>query len=351
MNRQRFLLPALLLLTLARFIMLALHPLSQVEKYTLACSSEPWVWHAGMSPFLPILMKVSTFIFGTSAFGVRFFAPLLILGASVALWRLASGLFDATTASWAVVIFQFTPLVNLASVTFTPATLGIVLSVVLLILLRLALHRHHPWHLYWWCLAIAVSLVICIDWRFGMFIFATLAALLLTERGQRALQKWPVMPILGGCTALILTLYFSWNSERGWLAFRIAPDSTNTSYPGMVLQALLVFSPLLLAAYGWALSQSVLKKPIPYSVAFLYAFSWPLLTLDLLIWPTLPWPQGGLGAWLAPSAILLSHHALTHEPKHPQWKLWSRFLVLTLAGIQSCVLLHGTLVKSWGFEW
>jgi len=351
MNRQRFLLPALLVLTVARMVMLPLHPLSEVESYAVNCAGEPATWHAGMSPLLPVLMMISTAVFGPSAFGVRFFAPLLILAASVVLWRLAAGLFDATTASWAVVVFQFTPLVNLATVAFTPATLGIVFSVLLLSLLRLALHRHHKWHLYWWVLGIALSLIICFDWRFGMFIFSVAGSLLLTERGQRALQKWPVLPVLAGCTALSLALFLAWNSEKQWLAFQIAPATSEASYPGMILQALLVFSPLLLAAFGWALTQCALRKPVPYAIGFLYAFSWPLVTLDLLIWPTVPWPQGGLGAWIAPAAILLAHQALSHETMKLKFRLWARVVVLGLAGVQCCVLLHGGLIRYWGFAW
>ena len=119
MNRQRFLVPALLALTVARLLFLQLHELSAVERYAVHCSQHDDLWQPGMGPLLPLLIKLSTTIFGSHPFGVRLLAPLLILAASWLLWEMVRGMFDATTASWTLVIFHVTPAVNVASVTMT----------------------------------------------------------------------------------------------------------------------------------------------------------------------------------------------------------------------------------------
>jgi hypothetical protein len=351
MNRQRFLIPALVILTLARLLMLVVHPLSEVELHALKCSSQPDIWHQGLGPVLPLLIKVSTSVFGEHEFGVRFFSPLLILGASLALWRLASGLFDETTATWTQVIFQLTPLVNLAAITFTPTTLGMVSSIFIMWLLRLCLHRDHKLHLYWWALGLGLMLTFFIDWRLGALGLSVTGGMALTSRGQRALAKWPVLPILAGCGALAVTLFISWNSEHHWQAFAQQADTHRAGLLSMGIQLLLAFSPLLLTVCGWSLVQSATRRPVIYAVGFLYAYAWPLITLDLLSWHTLPWPQAGLGTWLAPASMLLAHHVLGYDSLPVQQKLWLRATVLLMAGTQSCLIVHGTLPRMMGFSW
>jgi hypothetical protein len=63
MNRQRFLLPALLALTLARLLFLPLHELSEVERHVLNSSQAEGIWQPSMGPVLPFLVKLSTAVF------------------------------------------------------------------------------------------------------------------------------------------------------------------------------------------------------------------------------------------------------------------------------------------------
>jgi len=351
MNRQRFLLPALFLLTVARFLLLSVHELSTVEKHALACALQPDLWHEAMGPILPLMMKLSMMVFGEGTFGVRFFAPLLILGASFLVWELARGLFDPITATWALLIFHVTPAVNVAAITFTPTTLGIASSAAVLLMLRQALHRNHPHHIHWWALGASLMGCFLVDWLFAMLGVSVMMSLFLTHRGQRALMKWPVIPILGGCTAFSITLFLAWNSEHAWKAFDPVPGTFASPILTMTKQALLVLSPLLCGAFVWAFAQSALQRPMSYAVSFLYAFTWPLITLDMLAWSTLPWPQAGIGAWIAPACLLLAYHGLNDDAHAPQKLLWGRIIVLVCSAAQSCMLVQGDLVKWMGFAW
>jgi hypothetical protein len=340
MNRQRFLLPALLTLTLARLLVLPLPELSEVEMHAVKCSAQEGCWKPAMGPVLPLLVKAGTGLFGVNGFGVRFFAPLLMLGVSWLLWELARGMFDAITASWAVVIFQVTPAVNLAATTMTLTTLGIVSSVGLLAALRHALHREHKFHLQWWILGGALVLAMLIDWRLYMLAVSCVAGMALTQRGRRAMMKWPVLPVLGLCVGVSITFFLAWNSEHGWPAFAPFPGAPPPTLWQLTLHVLVAVSPLLLAAYGWSLVESVLRRPMEYAVGFLYAFAWPLVSLDVLSWMVLPWPQCGLGAWIAPSAILLAHLSMSWGRAPMHRVIWARRVILLAAALQSCWVVH-----------
>jgi hypothetical protein len=351
MNRQRFLLPALLALTLARLIFISVHELSEVERHVVECSQHEGLWKPAMGPVLPLLVKASTALFGIHPFSVRFFAPFLILGAGCLVWMMMRGMFDATTASWALVMFQATPAVNLAAVTITHTTLGIATSVAVLFCLRHALHREHRWRMQWWALAGALVLAIFVDWRLFMLAVSCVAGMALTQRGRRALMKWPVLPILGLSVGLALTFFLAWNSEHGWPAFAPFPGTAPPTFYQLSMHVLLAISPLLLAGYGWSLVKSVTGRPMEYAVAFLYAFAWPLVSLDVLSWMVLPWPQCGFGAWIAPAVMLLAFHTMSEERTPTRFLMLARWMMVAAAAVQSCIMMQRGLETMETLPW
>ncbi len=352
MHRQRFLLPALVVLTVARYLLLPLTALSEFEQGLLRLAPQETAWSEGLSPLLFAMVKAGTGLLGGNAFGVRCFAPLLIFAASWLLWEVARGLFDNTTAAWALVIFQMTPAVNVAAVTMTLSTTGIAASAGILAALRLALHRNHPFRLQWLLLAAALVLAFLLDWRLLMLAVSAGASLAITARGRRALMRWPVLPALAGGLGIAVTIFVAWNSEHAWTALSPLPQGEPLPFwKKMLLHLPLAFSPLLLLALGWALVESALRRPLSYPVAFLYAFTWALVTLDILCWTGLPWPHCGTGAWLAPSAILLAHQALQSERAPLKKLLWLRASVILLAAVQTCWMMQGGLQKLLGFPW
>ncbi|HSI62605.1 MAG TPA: glycosyltransferase family 39 protein [Candidatus Saccharimonadia bacterium] len=351
MHRQRFLLPALVVLTVARLLLLAQTALSETEQQVLQHAREGHLWHAGLGPLLPWLVRVSTFVFGEGAFGVRFFAPLLMLGAGWLLWMLVRGFFDVTTASWALLVFQITPAVNLAAVTMTHTTLGIALSVGVMAALRVALHRDYRFHLQWWLLALAFGVVFLADWRLSMISLAGIASIVVTSRGRRAILKWPVLPVLGVSLGVMLAWFFWWNAKHDWPAFAEVPQSTPASWWQKIVTVPVAFSPLLLAACGWALVKSALPKPMPYSVATLQAYVWPLVLLDVLCWLTFPSPFAGVSAWLAPTIALLAHVSVNYDAGPMKQVRWVRAVVIGAAALQSLWLMSGGLQKMLGLAW
>lgn len=351
MHRQRFLLPALVVLTVARLLLLPQTALSEAEQWVLQDAQEDRLWHEGLGPLLPWLVKVSTLAFGDGTFGVRFFAPLLMLGAGWLLWMLVRGLFDKTAASWAVLVFQITPVVNLAAVTMTHTTLGIALSVGVMAAVRVALHRDYRFHLHWWVLALAFAVVFLTDWRLSMLSVAGMASILVTSRGRRALMKWPVLPVLAVSLVMTLGWFFWWNGENGWAAFQKAPVSTPSTWWQKIVSVPAAYSPLLLAALGWALVKSAVPRPMPYPVAILQAYAWPLVLLDVLCWMSFPWPFAGMSAWLAPAIALLAQVSVNYDAGPMKKVRWARALVIAAAALQSLWLMGGGLQRVLGLAW
>ena len=100
---------ALLVLTLARWVLAGVLELSPDEAYYhLWTKNMDWSFYS-KGPGVASAIWLGTHLFGDNAFGIRFWSPLLGLGTSLLLYRLARGLFDGTTAAWSVVLLNLPP--------------------------------------------------------------------------------------------------------------------------------------------------------------------------------------------------------------------------------------------------
>ncbi len=352
MNRQRFLPLALGLITLTRFWLLPTRELSPVEAHAALCADMPGWWHPLTGPVLPLWMKVSTTLFGMNEFGVRFFAPLLMLGAGWLVWKISRGLFDATTAAWAAVLFQVTPAVNLAAIHFTNTTLAIAGSTALLAVLRLALHRTHRFHLHWWAVSGVSALMFFTDWRLGLAMgLSSAASLTLTRRGRSALMKWPVLPILSMCFVLGITVFLAWNSEHHWGAFMFYPDKSANGFMAVIHGLFFGVGLLLLPVFIWTIIETAVQRPLSYATAYLYAFAWPLLTLDIIVRHTLDWPQIGLAGWTPPLVMLTAHLMMQTERLAPRIKVLARSVLMLATAAQSCLIVETESLRALGIHW
>ncbi|CAN5715879.1 hypothetical protein BH11VER1_BH11VER1_41640 [soil metagenome] len=340
MNRQRYLLPALLTLTVARFLMVSLRNLSPVDQELLRQVAEPLAWSVPHGIITPLLVKASTGMFGVGAFGVSFFAPLLILLSCWLLWELVKGMFDATTASWALVFYNFLPAVNLAATNLTATTTGLLASIAVLSTLRFALHHEYRLYLQWWLHGAVLLLAFFIDWRLAMLGVASTSALLFTGKGRRTLGKWPVLTIHVLCLGIACGLFFMWGKSHAWEVFAKASPSDMIVRPSLYEHLLHTGSPFMVLALVWGLLRSLLHKPVTYTLALLFAFWVPLLILDGLTWKSQPWPASGFAAWIPSATILLTHQFMTLENNRPRLKAWIRFLVLGTGAAHSLWLMH-----------
>lgn len=321
--------------------MLSLRNMSPLDKELVRQATEPLSWSLTHGFITPLLVKASTVVFGNGVFGVCFFAPLLILASCWLLWELVRGMFDVTTASWALVFYNFLPAVNLAATNLTATTTGLLASMAVLSTLRFALHHEYRFFLQWWLHGATLLLGFFIDWQLAMLGVAGTTALLFTNKGQRILGKWPVLTIHVLCFGIACALFITWGKSHHWEVFAEASTSAPIVCPNIYQHIMLAGSPLMMLALIWGFMRSMLHKPMTYSVALLFAFTVPLLLLDALSWKSLAWPTSGFAAWIPPATILLAHQFMTLENSRPRLKSWIRFLVLGTGAAHSLWLMHG----------
>ena len=139
---QRALLFALLSLTLLRWVMAGTNELSEDEAYYHMWSERFASSYYSKGPGIAATMKLSSSIFGHSEFGIRFFSPLLALGSSLILFRLARGVFgNRQVAAWAVFLLNITPIFNAGAMLMTIDPISIFLWLAAM-LMRVARHLH-----------------------------------------------------------------------------------------------------------------------------------------------------------------------------------------------------------------
>src|SRR6201993_4493849 len=115
-----------------------------------------WMWSERLAPAyfskgpaIAFVMRASTAVFGANEFGVRFFSPILAAGTSVLLFYFARRLFNATTALWAVVALNVTPIFNIGSFVMTIDPLSIFFWTAAMITFWFATERSSRSWFYW----------------------------------------------------------------------------------------------------------------------------------------------------------------------------------------------------------
>ena len=102
---------------------------------------------------------------------------------------------------------------------------------------------------------------------------------------------------------------------------------------------------------GWALVDVTLLRPLTYAPAFLLAFAWPLISLDILSLHTTAWPQAGFAAWLPPAVILAAARLMQTERIAMRAKVWIRSVVMLASSIQSCIVVQPSITRAFGLNW
>ena len=344
MQRQRFLFAALGLLTLWRWALLPTLELAPDEALAVF-----WVKHGHLGgfcefgPLVPLFARLGMLIGGASEFGVRFFAPLLALSASLVVWRLARDLFDEQIAGWAVVIVNVLPAFNLAAVTLTPALFACVLVPAAALWIHRALLQEYPAHRAWWAAAACVA---------GTALaqppaFATMAAvafvLALPERRQhlkgsgfrRILVAWSVMVLCW----LIWQAFAGWHWLPEW---RLIPN---------LARWILLASPLLLTLFVLSVRAGFTSAMLQSHRSLPMAMLLPLAMIDFFYGPHSGWPDTGGAVWMLFAAVLLAHRLTVARTAVIEQKISLRTIAIMLAALQSAFLLHTDLPRTLGLTW
>jgi hypothetical protein len=350
MHQQRFLFPALVLLTVWRFALLPVHELGPEEALAVIAASQPGLNFAEIGPVVPVLVRASTAVFGQGEFGVRFFAPLLSLSVSLCLWRLARGLFDQTAAAWTLVMLNVLPVFNLAAITLAPGTAGMALTAGAALSLRIALHRSSRWHPAWWVCAVCVALAVWTDLRQSLLLLCVASALAVHRRRRHHLLR-PGFGVVWLGWLLAAGIWLLWERDRAWPSFHLE-EGLRAWRPAEALWRWgLWASPaalVLMAAALRDLARPSLMKP---HHALVLGFALPLLFADLMFGARHWWPAGGFPSWMHFGVLALAWYSLRDSRMVPERKAAMRTAALIIAAAQSIVLMQSDMLRSAGIPW
>jgi hypothetical protein len=353
MDRQRYMLPTLALITVWRIALLPTLDLCPDEALALLFSQHPDGWHPEMGPLVPSLVWLSTWIAGPTELGVRWLAPVLAFITSVALWRLCRGMFGDTVAAWAVLFLQVLPAFNLAALTMTSCIVGLASMMVCLMALRLAMHRPGPVNRWWVLSAVMLLAAILADWRHLIaWVFAVLA-LGMSVRRRHHLSSWgfgliTLAMLLGGAW------FVAWNVRWDWPLLEMGELEPLWQVWPNVLRWLLLGSPVLLVGMAWALRECWQgRREMPSDVPLLLVFGLGYALLDFGWGPRERWPHMGFPIWMLAGLGLLAHYNLGMLPLSMRGKVVLRTVSLLLAAVQSLIVMRPDLLRQavgWSFQ-
>ena len=351
MQRQRFLFAALGLLTLWRWALLPTLELAPEEALAVfRVKHGLWGDFFEIGPLVPLFARLGMLIGGAGEFGVRFFAPLIALGASLLVWRLARDLYDEQIAGWAVVIVNVLPGFNLAAVTLTPATFACVLVPAAAFCLRSALRQAEPRHRAWWWAAACVA---------GTALaqppaFATMAAVVfvfgLSKQQRHHLQSSGFRRIVAAWSLEVLC-WLIWQGGHGWPAFAAAHWLPEWRLMPNLLRWIVLASPLLLALFVLAVRAGFTSATLQSHRSLPMAMLLPLAGIDFFYGPHACWPNTGGVVWMIFAAMLLAHRSTVARTAVIEQKISLRTVTLVLAALQSAFLLQTNLPRTLGLTW
>ncbi len=342
MQRQRFLFAALSLLTLWRWALLPTLELAPDE--ALAAFR---VKHGGIAsfhevgPLVPLLARLGMWIGGANEFGVRFFAPLLALAASLAVWRLMRGMFDAQIAGWAVVIVNVLPAFNISAVTLTGSTAMFALVPVCALCLRIALAHARPLHWAWWAAGMCVFGMVMAQPPASGAMAAVVMIFALPERLRHHLRSPGSFVVICFWGAGVLGWLWS-GAEFAWPEWRLVPN---------LLRWSVLASPLLLVFFALAVRLAFERATLMSQRSLPLAMLLPLAVFDFFFGPVHRWPDMGGSVWMVCAAMLLAHRGTVLGGVAIEDRVSLRTIALVLAALQSTFLLNTDFPRTLGLRW
>lgn len=351
MQRQRFLFAALGLLTLWRWALLPTLELSPDEALAVFRVKHGQIGSFfEMGPLVPLLARLGMLFGGEGEFGVRFFAPLCALAASLAVWRLMRGLFDVQTAGWAVAIVNVLPAFNLAAVTLTPATMIFALVPVAALCLRIALLHANPLHWGWWVAAACVMGAVLVQPPALSVMAAVVLVFALPKRLRHHLHGSGFVVIAAAWLVAVLA-WMIWQGGNSWPFFTSGCWLPEWRLIPNLLRWIVLASPLLLGLFvmavraGFNLATLMSHRSMPLAMLL------PLAGIDFLYGPQEHWPEMGGAAWMLFAAMLLAHRGMVTDSIAVEEKISLRTIAIVLAALQSAFLLQTDLPRTLGLPW
>lgn len=311
MQSNRMIWLSLLLLFLAKILLSYCYGLTAHEAYWTVASDNlrPYFPLGGVVP--AFIVKVGTFIFGDSEFGVRFFGIVISTLSIWCFYLLIRSTIDAGTAAWVILIVITCPIIHLGSVLFTSVGLGVQFGLIGLYFLWNSLLKSKVSSVQLMsCSAIFYMLAVNSHPIGYLLVLPSLVALIVIKRWRArwknfGLWVWGLIIIIGSLP-IILWLGFSdigKSVSLYWMAeFQYLKHMNPSIYINKLIQALLGYNPLLLIGVSFAVINSIkkYKNSRDYGLIFLAFHALPPLLIGFAL--SIESRSGIL--WLVPGMII-----------------------------------------------
>ena len=343
------------LLTLVRLAYLGALPLTPDEAYYSMWANHLDISYYSKGPGVAAAMWAGTALFGHNEFGVRFFSPLLSLGTSLLLFRLARRMFDENVALWTVLAASMIPIFNVGALLLTIDPLSIFFWTAALVTFWEAIDRPRGFNFFWPLTGALIGLGFLCKWTNAAELLSIVLLLALTKTRRRDLLGagfWSMIVVF----ALFTIPPILWNVRHEWItvAHLRARGSLDTvkglslSELGEFLGAHLgVYSPLLFLGliipiyWGWKRARGDFKA------RFLLAFALPLLALYVF----LSLRAAGEANWTAPAFVSLIVLAVAvWLPRLETSAVWRGLAVaaLSIGLVMSFVVVNTDIIRRLG---
>src|SRR5213080_453276 len=257
-----------------------------------------WMWSARLAPAyfskgpaIAFVMRASTAVFGVNEFGVRFFSPLLAAGTSVLLFYFARRLFNATTASLAVVALNVTPIFNIGAFLMTIDALSVFFWLAAMFTFWLAVEKSP--HFSWYCplTGLLIGLGFLTKYTNALELVSILLVLAFAPRLRQEFKLpglYSLLVLFSLCTVPPIV----WNAQHAWITLAHLRSRGNLEHgfgfhPVEVLsflgQHFLAYSPFLFLALAWGVIGSWQRVNQQFKVLFLMWFGLPVFLFYLLL--------------------------------------------------------------------
>lgn len=331
-------------ITAFRLIYAIFLPLAPQEAYYWNYSRHPALSYFDHPPMAAYFIRLTTLL-GTSAFSIHLAAIVLSIPLALALYRLATLLFDERIAFWSVVVINFTFIYALGSLIITPDN-PMLLFWVLVMIACLEIDRGGP-NIWWLLLGIFMGAGFASKYPIVLAGFGSLLFFLSSsKRRQYFATIWPYFAIIAAVIVSLPVIY--WNYTHHWASFtfqssrragemlRFRPDMI-FAYIGTMIGIYGIIPVPLLAGGIWNSIKKAFRERSSNHI-LLISFSLPLVLFLLLVstryWIKMNWTAPAFIGWfIAGVAYYFEKSAESN------WvRIWGRVSVIFL--IVTAVIIH-----------
>jgi hypothetical protein len=346
------------LLTAVRFVLAASYELSSDEAYYYLWSQHPALSYYSKGPGVAVAIEASTAIFGPTAFGVRFFSPLLALGTSLIVFFFARRVYNERVAIWTVLLLNTIPIFNVGAVVMTIDPLSLFFWAASVFTFWLALEKSPEFNGWWPLTGLLIGLGFLAKYTNAMELLSIILLLATTRRYRRDLLGpgfWSMLIIALLCTTPVIV----WNQQHAWITLVHLSERGNLNtgfafHPSAFLQFLgghcLVYSPLIFIGLIGSLYWAWQRAGTQFKPRFLGIFALPLLIMYALLALKSP----GEPNWTAPAFITLGILGTALWLEHLEENRWFRRYAgcaLIIAMVMTGVSLNPDILRVCHVPW